>query len=61
MQKKRASCPVCSIREPVRAMMFDAKKKGHRQSDIIEWLQACHRIAVTPQELTAHFAQRHIP
>jgi hypothetical protein len=61
MQKKRAACPVCSIKEPVRSMVQEAKKKGHKQSDIIEWLQACHRITVTPQELTAHMAQRHIP
>lgn len=61
MQKKRAACPVCNIKEPVRSMVIEAKKKGHKQSDIIEWLQACHRITITPQELTAHQNQRHLP
>jgi len=61
MGKKRASCPVCNIKEPVRSMVAEAKKKGHKQSDIIEWLQACHRITVTPQELAAHSNQRHLP
>lgn len=61
MGKKRASCPVCNIKEPVRSMVIEAKKKGHRQSDIIEWLQACHRITITPQDLTAHQNQRHLP
>ncbi len=61
MQKKRAACPVCNIKEPVRTMVLEAKKKGHRQSDIIEWLQACHRITITPQDLTAHANQRHLP
>ena len=59
LNKRRAVCPVCKLKDSVKAMVTDAKKKGERQADILEYLQAVHRITITPREFTAHAAGRH--
>lgn len=59
LNKRRAVCPVCRLKEPVRALVADARKKGERQADIIEYLQVCHRVTITPREFAAHIASRH--
>ncbi len=59
LNKRRAVCPVCQLKEPVKAMVMEAKKKGERQSDIIEYLRECHRVTVTPRDFSAHVSGRH--
>jgi hypothetical protein len=60
LNKKRAECPVCRLKEPARSLVLEAKKKGERQADIIEYLQAVHRIKVAPADFASHISQRHI-
>ena len=59
LNKRRAVCPVCQLKEPVKAMVMDARKKGERQQDIIEYLHACHRVTVTPRDFSSHVSGRH--
>jgi len=61
LNKKRAVCPVCQLKEPVKALVQDAKKKGERTADILEYLQVCHRITITPREFASHVSGRHDP
>jgi len=61
LNKRRAVCPVCQLKEPVKSLVLDAKKKGERQADIIEYLQVCHRITITPREFASHISGRHDP
>lgn len=57
--KRRAVCPVCQLKEPVKSLVLDAKKKGERQADIIEYLKVVHRVTVTPREFASHISGRH--
>ncbi|MBA3836485.1 MAG: hypothetical protein C0499_02345 [Zymomonas sp.] len=57
--KRKAICPVCQLREPVKAIVADARKKGERQADILECLQVCYRVTITPRDYSAHFSGRH--
>lgn len=59
LNKRRAVCPVCQLKEPVKSLVVDAKKKGEKQANIIEYLQACHRITITPREFAQHVSGRH--
>lgn len=59
LDKRRAVCPVCQLKEPVKSLVMDARKKGERQADIIEYLHACHRITVTPRDFSSHVSGRH--
>ena len=59
LNKRKAVCPVCQLKEPVKAAVMDAKKKGERTADILEYLQAVHRITILPRDYTSHFAGRH--
>ena len=59
LNKRRAVCPVCQLKEPIRAAVMDAKKKGERTADILEYLQVVHRITILPRDYTSHFAGRH--
>lgn len=61
LNKRKAVCPVCQLKEPVKAAVIDAKKKGERTADILEYLQVCHRITIQPRDYTSHFASRHDP
>jgi hypothetical protein len=59
LNKRKAVCPVCQLKEPIKAAVIDAKKKGERTMDILEYLQACHRITIQPRDYQAHFTSRH--
>ena len=59
LNKRRAVCPVCQLKEAVKAVVLDARKKGERQADILECLEVCYRVTVTPRDYTAHFSGRH--
>lgn len=59
LNKRRATCPICQLKPLVKAMVIDAKKKGERQADIIEYLHVCHRITITPREFASHISGRH--
>jgi len=61
LNKKRAVCPVCQLKEPVKSLVQDAKKKGERTADILEYLQVCHRVTITPREFASHISGRHDP
>lgn len=59
LNKRKAVCPVCQLKEPIKAAVLDAKKKGERTADILEYLQAVHRITIQPRDYTVHFSSRH--
>lgn len=59
LNKRRAVCPICQLKAPIKEMVMDAKKKGERQQDIIEYLRECHKITVTPRDFSAHVSGRH--
>ena len=59
LNKRKAICPVCQLKEPVKAAVIEAKKKGERTSDILEYLQVCHRVTIAPRDYQAHFTSRH--
>lgn len=59
LNKRRALCPVCQLKDAVKAQVLEAKQKGERQADIIEYLQVCHRITITPREFASHVSGRH--
>lgn len=59
LNKRKAVCPVCQLKEPIKAAVMDAKKKGERTADILEYLQVCYRITIQPRDYQAHFSSRH--
>lgn len=59
LNKRKAVCPVCQLKEPIKAAVMDAKKKGERTADILEYLQVVHRVTILPRDYTSHFAGRH--
>ena len=59
LNKRKAICPVCQLKEPVKAAVTEAKKKGERTADILEYLQVCHRVTIAPRDYQAHFTSRH--
>lgn len=59
LNKRKAVCPVCQLKEPVKAAVVEAKKKGERTADILEYLQAVHRVTIAPRDYQAHFTSRH--
>lgn len=61
LSKRKTVCPVCQLKEPVKLIVTDARKKGERQADILECLQVCYRVTIAPREYAAHFSGRHDP
>lgn len=59
LNKRKAICPVCQLKEPVKAAVIEAKKKGERTADILEYLQVCHRVTIAPRDYQSHFTSRH--
>lgn len=59
LNKRKAVCPVCQLKDPIKVAVMDAKKKGERTADILEYLQVCHRITIQPRDYTVHFSSRH--
>jgi hypothetical protein len=61
LNKKRAVCPVCRLKPEVAALVTKARKDGERGADIVEYLQAIHKVKVDPADFARHISQRHIP
>ena len=61
LNKKRAVCPVCRLKPEVAALVTKARKDGERGVDIVEYLQAVHKVKVDPADFARHISQRHIP
>ena len=61
LNKKRAVCPVCRLKPDVAALVTKARKDGERGADIVEYLQAVHKVKVDPADFARHISQRHIP
>ena len=61
LNKKRAVCPVCRLKPEIAALVTKARKDGERGADIVEYLQAVHKVKVDPADFARHISQRHIP
>lgn len=57
--KKRAACPVCQLSDTVRRQLVEAREKGIRRRDQLEWLRVEVGADITDADLTQHVNGRH--
>ena len=59
MEKKRATCAICKLPQPIRAELRDARKKRYSRAEQIEWLRVVCKVKISISDFQTHQSGQH--